>query len=178
MATFSTLSTPLQKFIQEQKLFFVATAPKSGRINLSPKGLESFFIKDESKVYWLNLTGSGNETEAHLSEDNRMTIMFNSFDETPLILRLYGTANSIKINDKHWSELISNFPPHPGARQIIEMNIDLVQTSCGYGVPEMEFVKDRGTLNKWASEQGDEKVREYWEKENRISLDGKPIKGF
>ncbi|MGB0404153.1 MAG: pyridoxamine 5'-phosphate oxidase family protein [Salibacteraceae bacterium] len=178
MATFETLSSPLIEFIKKQKMFFVATAPKSGRINLSPKGLESFYILNESTVYWLNLTGSGNETEAHLSEDNRMTIMFNSFDENPLILRLYGMAKSIRMDNELWNDLISNFPAHPGARQIIEMKIDLVQTSCGYGVPEMKFVKDRGTLNKWATEQGDEKVRDYWDKENRISLDGKRIEGF
>jgi predicted pyridoxine 5'-phosphate oxidase superfamily flavin-nucleotide-binding protein len=178
MAKFNSIEPAHRSFIENQKIFFVATAPKSGKINLSPKGLESFHIDDEKTVYWLNLTGSGNETQAHLAEDSRMTIMFNSFDRSPLILRLYGTARTIRLDEEEFKLHENKFPNHAGARQIIEMKVDLVQTSCGFGVPFMEYKGERDTLNKWATKQGDDKVRQYWQEKNSISLDGKPIEGF
>lgn len=178
MGKLQSLTPQLIEFINDQHIFFVATAPVEGKINLSPKGLDSFYVADSNKVYWLNLTGSGNETQAHLQEDDRMTIMFNSFDRNPLILRLYGHARSIPFDDPEFSTFESFFPDHKGSRQIIEMNIDLVQTSCGFGVPFMEYKGERDTLNKWAASKGDDKVREYWEENNRISLDGKKIEGF
>lgn len=178
MGKLNSLTQQLIDFIENQKIFFVATAPKEGKINLSPKGLDSFHVENESTVYWLNLTGSGNETQAHLQEDDRMTIMFNSFDRNPLILRLYGHARSIRYDDSEFKNYEHFFPDHKGSRQIIEMKIDLVQTSCGFGVPFMEYQGERDTLNKWATQKGDEKVREYWMEKNAVSLDGKKIDGF
>lgn len=178
MSKFNCIEKSHREFIENQQIFFVATAPKEGKINLSPKGLDSFYVANENTVYWLNLTGSGNETQSHLAEDNRMTIMFNSFDRNPLILRLYGTARSIKLDDEEFKQHESKFPNHAGARQIIEMKVDLVQTSCGFGVPFMEYKGERDTLNKWAKQKGDEKVRQYWKDKNSISLDGKKIDGF
>lgn len=168
----------LQRFIQKQKVFFVATAPKEGFINLSPKGLDSFYIQDPKTIYWLNLTGSGNETEAHLQEDTRMTIMFNSFDKEPLILRLYGTARSIHSDAPEFDKLLKAFGESRGARQIIELKIELLQTSCGFGVPLMEFKGERPTLSEWANRKGEEGVLDYQKANNAVSLNGKSIKGF
>ena len=171
---FDSINEKHREMIGKQKIFFVATAPKSGKINLSPKGCDSFRILDENRVIWLNLTGSGNETAAHLLEDERMTIMFCSFDETPLILRLYGTAKAIHPRDPQWDELLSHFPEFPGPRQIFDMNVEMVQTSCGFAVPIYDFVEEREKLNDWAQKKGPEGIEEYWHTDNAASLDGKP----
>lgn len=160
-------------FIQNQHLYFVGTAGSEGRVNVSPKGMDSFRVISPSKVAWLNLTGSGNETAAHVSENPRMTVMFCSFDKQPLILRLYGEATAHHITDERWNELYSLFPESPGARQIFELEIDLVQTSCGYAVPLYDLKSERPTLAKWAEKKGSEGVKEYWKEKNTVSLDGK-----
>lgn len=175
MSKFYTKITPrLQKFIKNQKIFFVATAPISGRINLSPKGMDSFKVLSENRVLWLNVTGSGNETAAHLSENKRITIMFCSFEKVPNILRLYGKGTEIKPNDENWSDIISLFPETPGTRQIFDITIESAQTSCGMSIPFFEYQGERKDLNNWAIEQGQDKIEQYWEEKNQTSIDGLP----
>lgn len=161
------------EFIAKQHMFFVGTAGEEGFVNVSPKGMDSFHIINNSTVAWLNLTGSGNETAAHLLEVNRMTIMFCSFDKQPLIMRIYGKAKTIHPRDKEWSELKSLFPEYKGARQIFELDIELVQTSCGYAVPKYDYKEERQTLLKWADKKGPEGVEEYWKENNTKSLNNK-----
>ena len=163
-----------QAFIEEQKIFFVATAPNGGRINLSPKDTASLRVLNKNRVLWLNLTGSGNETAAHLLEDNRMTIMFCAFEGDPKILRLYGQARSIHPRDDKWNELLSHFSNTAGARQLIEMDVDLVHTSCGFGVPLFDFAGEREDLSNWIEKKGEAGIAQYWEDRNNASLDGKP----
>jgi hypothetical protein len=160
------------EFIAAQHLFFVGTAAESGRVNLSPKGRDSLKVLGPNKLLWLNLTGSGNETAAHLQRVNRMTVMFCSYDKQPLILRLYGTAKTIHPRDPQWQTRILQFPETTGARQIYEMDIEMVQTSCGFAVPHMAFESERDTLKKWATKQGPAGIETYWQKKNQTSLDG------
>ncbi len=167
-----SITAELRSFIENQKIFFVGTATSEGTINVSPKGTDSFRVINESKIVWLNLTGSGNETAAHLLQHNRMTIMFCSFETKPIILRLYGNAKIYHPRDKEFDQYHPLFPPNTGARQIIEMQIDLVQTSCGYAVPLMEFKGEREVLNKWAEKQGEKRIKEYWKTKNTKSIDG------
>ena len=169
---FEQLDEDQKKFITKQKIFFVGTAASTGRVNISPKGMDTFRVIDNYKIVWLNLTGSGNETAAHLLKDNRMTIMFCSFEGKPLILRLYGTAKIYHQSDSAYKEYISLFPSIPGSRQIIEMDIDMVQTSCGFAVPFMDFKEERTQLKSWAEKQGNDKIESYWENRNSISIDG------
>ncbi len=170
---FNSLSEKHIEFIKKQHLFFVSTAPLEGFINLSPKGMDSFRVINEKKIIWLNLTGSGNETAAHILEDTRMTLMFCSFDKQPLILRLYGEAETVHPRDSKWEQLFTFFPEFIGARQIFEVELDLVQTSCGFAVPEFQLVKERPTLNKWADEKGKEFVEQYWKDKNTRSMNDK-----
>lgn len=166
------ISTELQAFIEKQKIFFVATATSDGFINLSPKGMDSIRILAPDRVVWLNVTGSGNETAAHLLKNNRITIMFCAFEGSPLILRLYGRGKTYHTNDAEWDEYITHFPPIPGARQIFDIKIDMVQTSCGMAVPFMDYIGEREELNKWAIKKGEEGILKYWNERNRTSLDG------
>jgi hypothetical protein len=166
------ITPDLKTFIEEQKIFFVGTAAEEGRVNVSPKGTDSFRVIGENKVVWLNLTGSGNETAAHLLKNSRMTIMFCSFEGKPLILRLYGQAKIYHKRDQEFEMYSGLFPENMGARQIIEMDVDLVQTSCGFAVPYMDFKEERTTLNAWSEKQGEEKIKEYWKNKNTESIDG------
>jgi len=163
------------EFIKAQQMFFVATATDDSRINLSPKGLDSLRILGKNRVLWLNLTGSGNETAAHLQTDTRMTMMFCAFDGPPLILRLYGQARMVLTSDDEWAELYAHFNPLPGARQIFDVTVDLVHTSCGFGVPLYDFAGERPLLNRWAEKKGEDGIRTYWHDKNSISLDGAAI---
>jgi hypothetical protein len=176
MAKFDKLSDKHFTFIQQQPLFFVATAGKDTRVNLSPKGLDSLRIINPNRIIWLNVSGSGNETAAHLLDVNRMTLMFCAFEGTALILRVYGQATILHPRDKGWEEALSNFPEAAGSRQIFDMTIDLVQTSCGTGVPEMSFVKSRAEeeLLPFYEEMGPEGVKKYWARKNTKSVDGLP----
>ena len=175
MAKFYDSITPaLSDFIANQKIFFVATAEKEGRINLSPKGMDSLKVISEKKVLWLNLTGSGNETAAHIRSVNRMTIMFCAFEGNPLILRLYGKARAIHTQDPVWADLYAHFAPTPGARQIFEVQIESVQTSCGFAVPLMDYQEDRTMLNDWAEKKGSDGIKQYWADKNQKSIDGTP----
>ena len=171
---FTALTPGLNEFIKAQKLFFVATADTNSRINLSPKGMDSFRITDNNTALWLNMTGSGNETAAHVLADGRMTIMFCAFEGKPIILKLYGTARAIHPRDTEWEKLVQNFPTTPGARQIFELDIDLVITSCGMAVPFFDYRSERGQLNNWAEKKGVDGLSDYWLEKNKLSLDGKP----
>ena len=142
----TSISSNVQEFIEKQKMFFVATAPQSGKVNISPKGLDTLKILDKNRVVWLNLGGSGNETENHILDSNRMTLMFCAVEGGPLIVRLYGTAKIIKPEDDAWGTLLALFPNNPRARQIFDMEVTDVQTSCGFGVPLFDFVEQRKPL--------------------------------
>lgn len=169
---FNELSESHRHFIVAQKIFFVATATSEGHINLSPKGMDSFRILDKNRVAWLNVTGSGNETAAHVQQSPRMTLMFCAFEGDPLILRLYGTAKAIHQNDPDWNELYALFEPLPGARQIFDVTIELVQSSCGMAVPLFSYAGERDQLRNWAIKKGGDGIRQYWRDKNQISLDG------
>lgn len=160
------------KFIEDQKLYFVGTATSDSRVNISPKGMDSLKVLSPNRVIWLNVTGSGNETAAHVQENPRMTIMFAAFDGKPNILRLYGQAKVIHQNDEAWDELACHFNLIPGARQIFDLSVDLVQNSCGMAVPYFSYVEDRSLLRDWADKQGEEGLKKYWEKKNQTSIDG------
>jgi len=179
MAKFTdALDDKLCDFIKKQNMFFTATAATEGRVNLSPKGLDSFRILDSHHVAYLDLTGSGNETAAHIESNRRITIMFCSFDEKPLILRLYGEGQVIHPRDNEWSAMLAHFEPIIAARQIIKIKINSVQTSCGYAVPQYDFQSDRDTLHRWADKKGEQGVRQYWRDKNQQSIDGLPTRLF
>lgn len=166
------ITDELRAFMAAQKVFFVATAGEKGRINLSPKGMDTFRYLDPHTVAYLDLTGSGNETAAHLRHDGRLTIMFCSFDRNPLIARLYGGGTRLDARDERWPELIRRFCPLPGVRQIILMHVDSLQTSCGFAVPIFEFRQARETLTAWAEKKGAQGVAEFRRKHNTKSIDG------
>ncbi|MBV1877898.1 MAG: pyridoxamine 5'-phosphate oxidase family protein [Pseudomonadales bacterium] len=169
---FSSLTEKHIQFIDQQQLFFVATAAADGQVNLSPKGMQSLKVVDANNIVWLNLTGSGNETAAHLRQKNRMTIMFCSYAKQPLILRIYGSAQAVHPRDPQWQSYSRLIPGHSGARQFFEFQIDSVQTSCGYAVPYYDFVGERETLTNWADKKGPEGVKSYWQENNQQSIDG------
>jgi hypothetical protein len=166
------ITPELADFIRQQKIFFVGTAAEEGRVNISPKGTNTFRVLGENKIVWLNLTGSGNETAAHLLKNNRMTIMFCAFEGKPMILRLYGTAQIFHNRDEKFQVYFRLFEDFTGARQIIEMDVDLVQTSCGFAVPLMDFKEERTILTNWANKQGEEGIKNYWAEKNVRSIDG------
>lgn len=168
------LTPELIDFIRDQPLFFVATAMADGRINLSPKGMDTFRILDANRAVWLNLTGSGNETATHLQFNDRITIMFCAFDGSPMILRLYGTAKVYHEHDVFWNEYMGLFSKLAGSRQLVDVKIDMVQISCGMAVPLMDFVGERDDLKLWAERQGEDRLLAYKEKKNTTSLDGHP----
>lgn len=171
---YDAIPVELSDFIQQQKIFFVATAGQEGHVNVSPKGMDSLRIIDEHTVRWLNVTGSGNETAAHVLENQRMTIMFCAFQGMPMILRLYGNATMVQPGDPDWNAFLQDFPALPGARQIFTLNIDLVQTSCGMAVPFFDYKEERQQLNRWAEKKGEQGIAQYWTEKNALSLDGKP----
>ncbi len=176
MSTFLDQITPeLAKFIRAQPVFFVATAAPGSRINLSPKGRDTFRVLDEQRVAYLALTRSGNETAAHLRHDGRITIMFCSFDSNTEIARIYGRGAVIRPTDERWPELIAHFPKLSGVRQVMEISVESAMTSCGYGVPRMGKTGEmsgRDTLEKYWTTRGDEKKEQYWRKHNVRSIDG------
>ncbi|WP_149589658.1 pyridoxamine 5'-phosphate oxidase family protein [Tabrizicola flagellatus] len=161
-------------FIAEQHLFFVATAAPGGRVNLSPKGMDSLRVLSPRRILWLNLTGSGNETAAHLALEPRITLMWCSFTVRPLILRAYGMGRAVHHGDSDWAGLAAELPDQPGARQIVDVAVDLVQSSCGFAVPFMDFRADRPVLRDWATAKGAEGLRSYWDERNRQTIDGLP----
>lgn len=176
MVFLDRLNDNFSRFIDEQPVFFVATAPRQGRVNVSPKGLDTFRRFDDQTVMYLDLTGSGNETAAHIEDNGRLTIMFCSFTDKPLILRLYGRGEVVHRRHDRWQELYAQFEPHPSARQIIVLRIDQVQTSCGHGVPQCEFKSERPTLTERAHAIGEEAIRRNWRDHNQLSIDGLPTR--
>lgn len=162
------------EFIEKQKLFFVATAAPDGRVNMSPKGLDALKVIDKQQIVWLSVSGSGNETAAHVLQHPRMTLMFCAFEGQPIILRTYGTATVTHPRDPEWQDLYDLFPNYSGARNIFKLTIDLVTTSCGTGVPEMSLVRTRAEteLVPWYEELGESGVDKFWRKKNAVSLDG------
>jgi hypothetical protein len=173
---FAELDDDLRDFIARQRLFFVATAPLSadGHVNLSPKGFDTFRVLGPTTVAYLDLTGSGVETVAHLRENGRLTVMFCAFEGRPRILRLYGRGRVVEPGDAGWPTVSAGFPVVPGARSVVVLEVDRIADSCGYGVPRYEFASDRPQLTEWAEKKGAEGVREYQVRKNRTSIDGLP----
>jgi pyridoxamine 5'-phosphate oxidase-like protein len=171
-----TIGPEHRAFIEAQHVFFVATAPSDGggHVNLSPKGMDTFRVLSPSRVAYLDLTGSGIETAAHVLQNGRVTFMFCAFDGKPQILRLYGRGRVVRPGERDWGELAPLFPELPGARQLIVADLTRVQTSCGFGVPLMNFAGERDALAKWARAKGEDGLREYRERKNRSSIDGLP----
>ena len=180
---FDEITEPMQRFIRRQHMFFVATAPltDTGRVNLSPKGYDSFRLIDNHRVAYLDLTGSGAETIAHLRENGRITFMFCAFDGKPNIVRLYGTGHTVRPGDAEWTELLERFADSPviggAVRSIIVADIDRTSTSCGYSVPFMDFRAERERLVEWADNKSDDELDAYRAEKNAESIDGLPALG-
>jgi hypothetical protein len=173
-AQFSELSDKLIAFVEAQQLYFVATAAPEGRINLSPKGGDSLRVLSPTQILWLNRTGSGNETAAHLRVTDRMTMMFCSFTEQPLILRCYGRARAYHPRDAEWEGYSAQLPSVFGERQLVLLDIEMVQTSCGFGVPFYEFQGERDNMERWLEGKSQQDIENYWAEKNRDSIDGLP----
>jgi hypothetical protein len=174
---FSQIEPALREFIERQHIFFTASATANSRINLSPKGSDSFRVLRPNQVAYLDQTGSGNEAAAHLRADGRLTIMFCAFEGAPMILRLYGHGRSLPQSSDEYQRLVASaFDGHepPGARQIVVLDVELVQTSCGYSVPLYDYKEERLVLQNWASRKGNDGIREYWRERNAASIDGLP----
>lgn len=167
-------------FIKAQSLFFVATAASDGRVNASPKGMDTLRVLDGDRIVWLNLSGSGNETAAHLAEHDRITLMFCAFEGRAMILRAYGRGRVVYPRDPDWGDLIGLFPTMAGSRQVIDVRVESAAQSCGSGVPKFELVEDRGPeeLLQFYEKMGEDGVKRYWEKKNQVSIDGKPTRIF
>jgi hypothetical protein len=168
------LNGTLRRFIEEQPMFFVATAAPTGRVNLSPKGADTLRVLDDHRLRWLNLSGSGNETAGHLKQSNRITLMFCAFTGNALILRVYGSATIFHPRDPEWDDMAAGFPAFAGSRQIFDVTIDSVQTSCGTGVPVMSLERTRAEteLLPFYDDMGPDGVEAYWRKKNTETIDG------
>lgn len=165
----------LRCWIADQHIFFVATAPLTGsHVNVSPKGLDTFRILHERSVAYLDLTGSGVETIAHLRENGRITLMFCAFAGPPRILRLYGTGRAILPSDAEFQSATAQFPTLPGIRAVIVVDVERIWTSCGYGVPLLEYQGPRDNLVTWAQRKGSDGIAAYQADENTVSIDGLP----
>lgn len=162
------------RFISAQPLFFVATAAPEGRINLSPKGCDSLRVDGPNRLLWLNMTGSGNETAGHLLQSTRMTVMWCSFGARPTIMRAYGTARAVHHNDADWDAIVGQFAESASNRQVFDMAVDMVQTSCGFGVPKMTEVGPRGIMENLAEQRGLDGTHEFWREHNLTTIDGLP----
>ncbi len=169
---FSELSDKQIKFIGNQKIYFVGTAAATGHVNLSPKGGDSLRVINSTTIAWLNLTGSGNESAAHVIQNPRMTVMFCDFDGAPLILRAYGNARVLHQQDSDWKEYCELFPASIATRQIFILDISMVQSSCGMSVPNFDYQGDRNELERWTAKQGDAGIQQYWVNKNQHSIDG------
>jgi hypothetical protein len=171
---YDQLNEALTDFIGRQHVFFVGTAPDSpdGHLNISPKGLDTFRILGPKSVAYLDLTGSGIETVAHLRQNGRITIMFCSFEGRPLIVRLYGRGRVVEPGDPEWNGLIAGFPEYPGARSVVVVELERVADSCGFAVPVYEYRSERSQLIDYASKEGPERLEQYKAQKNRASIDG------
>jgi hypothetical protein len=162
-------------FIAAQRVFFTASAAATGRVNVSPRGADAFRVLGPNTVAYLDETGSGNETAAHLRANGRLTIMFCGFESVPMILRLYGQGRSLWRGTPEYAALLETAYGNqetPGARQIIRLDVEMVQTSCGYGVPLFDYKEERRTLRNWAEKKGEDGIAEYWGTRNVLSIDG------
>lgn len=173
---FSRIEPRHRSFIERQKVFFVASAAPKGRVNVSPKGMSTLLILGDNEVAYLDCTGSGSETRAHLlaSDDRRLTFMFCAFEGDPVVLRLYGQGRSLMRGTAAYAALLPKFDEIPGARQIVRLDVDLVQTSCGMGVPLFDYREDRQNLTRYWTAQGIDRLRHYWGLKNMRSIDGLP----
>jgi hypothetical protein len=174
--TYSTIDDELAQFLKAQHIFFVATAPLAAEchVNLSPKGADTFRILSPAKVAYLDLTGSGIETVAHVRENGRIVLMFCAFEGSPRIVRLHGQGRVVTFGNGEFKQLLSLFPPYPGTRSVILIDVTRVSQSCGFAVPRMQHEADRTQLEEWAAKKGEAGIREYWEKKNQVSIDGIP----
>lgn len=174
---FPRLEPHHHRFIEAQHMFFTASAAPGGHVNVSPRSTDLFRVLGDTSVMYLDRTGSGNETAAHLRADGRLTIMFCAVAGPPLILRLYGLGRVIhRSSDEYAGRLTGHFAGEAplGARQMIHLDVDLVQTSCGYGVPLFEYREERSQMDAWAKAKGVDGIEDYWRQKNRSSLDGAP----
>jgi hypothetical protein len=173
---FAEVDDDLRAFIARQHVFFVATAPLAaeGHVNLSPKGLDTFRVLGPTRVAYLDLTGSGVETIAHLRENGRITLMFCAFEGRPRIVRLYGRGRTVEPTDAEWPAVAEGFPAMAGVRSVIVLDVDRIADTCGFAVPLYEYVGDRQQLVEWADKKGAEGLRSYQAQKNRTSIDGLP----
>lgn len=175
------ITDELKNWIEQQPMYFLASAPleADGHVNLSPRGLDSLRVTADNEVVILDLTGSGNETAAHLQQNGRLTVMFCAFENEPRILRLYGKAEVIRPDDESWSRYRPLFDKSlPGVRQIFRLVVSRVQTSCGFGVPLMQMQSQRDQLLNWARKKGEDGIRDYQQNKNSHSIDGLPAPGL
>jgi len=176
---FKRIDQPHREFIANQKIFFNASAAAEGRVNISPRDAKSLRLLDDHTLAYLDLTGSGNETAAHVSSNGRLTLMFCAFDGPPTILRLYGTGRVLRRGSPEYKAMLArhfNDEEPLGARQLMVMDVDLVQTSCGYNVPRFDYRGERDTLTRWAEKKGPEGLETYWREKNLRSIDGLPTR--
>src|SRR5438105_7473130 len=179
MAKFYTeLNEELRRFIAEQHIFFNASAPNEGRINVSPKGLDTFRVLSDTCVAYLDLTGSECETAAHLAQNGRLTLMFCSFHDKPLILRIYGQGRVVNPRQAEWENMHGHFNSIAGERQIIILDIDSIMTTCGFAVPLYDYKGDRELLPEFACNMGEEGMDDHRHTRNQLSIDGLPTDLF
>ncbi|NNK15543.1 MAG: pyridoxamine 5'-phosphate oxidase family protein [Sulfitobacter sp.] len=169
---FDQISDDHRQFIEAQHIFFCGTAADEGRVNISPKGMDSLRVLGPNRIIWRNWTGSGNETAAHLALHNRMTLMWCGFEKRPMIMRAYGTARTLHPRDADFDALNLDFPPSDGARQIYDMTVDLLQTSCGFAVPFYDHKGPRDVLKHWTEDKGPDGIATYWKERNQRTIDG------
>ncbi len=174
---YQTLEPKLKEFIERQKIFFTASATDSSRVNVSPRSTDCLRITDDNTAIYLDKTGSGNETAAHLLADGRMTIMMCAFEHPPQIMRLYGRGHVIHRDSAEYADLVTTWfatERAHAARQIVQLDFDLVQTSCGLAVPFFDYQGERDTLNRWAETKTRNEIADYWREKNQVSMDGLP----
>jgi hypothetical protein len=173
---FPELSEPLREFIAKQKMFFVASAPLAaeGHVNVSPKGLDCLRVLGPKTVAYLDFTGSGIETVAHVRENGRLTLMFCAFEGPPRILRLRGRGEVVEPRDPAWARYSPQLPHSDNARTIIVLHVEIIADACGYGIPLYDYVGERSQLPKWCERKGPEGIAQYQSQKNRYSIDGLP----
>lgn len=173
---FPRIEDERRAFIEKQKIFFVGSAAPAGRVNVSPKGMDALRVLGPDRVAYLDLTGSGNETSAHVGAcaDHRLTIMFCAFEGLPMIMRLYGRGTIHRLGTPGYDALLPHFTEIVGARQIVQLDVEMLQTSCGYAVPFFDYREDRPNLVRWAENKGGEGLEEYRRDKNMVSIDGFP----
>ncbi len=166
----------VRKFIEDQQVFFVATAPldPNGHVNLSPKGLDSLRILGPKRVAYVDLIGSGVETVAHLKDNGRIVMMFCAFQGPPNVVRIYGRGQAIESHQSEFEDLAAKFPSYGSRRAIIAVDVTRVSSSCGYGVPRLKYEGERPQLLSWADRKGPEGLKAYRYEKNRRSIDGLP----